>query len=61
MRSALENDGGSLVITYRSQSKEMSALDAWGVPGDGLPLMRALKNRLDPLNTLNPGRFVGGI
>ncbi|MGB8324888.1 MAG: FAD-binding oxidoreductase [Candidatus Acidiferrum sp.] len=61
LRSALEGDGGSLVIAHRSRSKEMSAIDAWGNPGDALPLMRALKNRLDPRNTLNPGRFVGGI
>jgi len=61
LRAALESDGGSLVIAHRPQSKEMSALDAWGNPGDALPLMRALKNRLDSQNTLNPGRFVGGI
>jgi FAD/FMN-containing dehydrogenase len=36
-------------------------MDAWGTPGDTLPLLQAVKNRLDPKNTLNPGRFVGGI
>ncbi len=61
LRSALEGDGGSLVIVHRPQTKEMSSIDAWGSPGDALPLMRALKQRLDPQNTLNPGRFVGGI
>jgi glycolate oxidase FAD binding subunit len=61
LRAALESDGGSLVIAHRPQSKKMSAIDAWGNPGDALPLMRALKQRLDPQNTLNPGRFVGGI
>ena len=61
MRSALESDGGSLVIAHRPQTKEISPIDAWGNPGDALPLMRALKQRLDPQNTLNPGRFVGGI
>jgi glycolate dehydrogenase FAD-binding subunit len=39
----------------------MPPLDAWGQPGDALPLMRAVKKQLDPRNTLNPGRFVGGI
>ena len=36
-------------------------LDAWGSPGDSLPLMRAVKEQFDPKGTLNPGRFVGGI
>ena len=36
-------------------------LDAWGSPGDALPLMRAVKEQFDPKGTLNPGRFVGGI
>jgi glycolate oxidase FAD binding subunit len=51
----MEKDGGSLTILGRSK------LDAWGSPGDALPLMRAVKEQLDPKGTLNPGRFVGGI
>jgi glycolate oxidase FAD binding subunit len=39
----------------------MPAFDAWGSAGDALPLMKAVKQQLDPKNTLNPGRFVGGI
>ena len=39
------------------------AVPAMLVPraGDALPLMRAVKAQFDPKNTLNPGRFVGGI
>ena len=59
LRSELENHGGSLVTLHRPQ--KMPALDAWGSTGDTLPLMKALKQQLDPRNTLNPGRFVGGI
>jgi glycolate oxidase FAD binding subunit len=59
LRSELENHGGSLVTLHRPQ--KMPALDAWGSTGDALPLMKALKQQLDPRNTLNPGRFVGGI
>jgi glycolate oxidase FAD binding subunit len=55
LRTAFERDGGSLVILGRTK------LDAWGSPGDTLPLMRAVKQQLDPKSTLNPGRFVGGI
>jgi glycolate oxidase FAD binding subunit len=39
----------------------MPHLDTWGQLGDALPLMRAVKNQFDPRNTLNPGRFIGGI
>jgi glycolate dehydrogenase FAD-binding subunit len=55
LRTAMERDGGSLVILGKSK------LDAWGSPGDALPLMRAVKEQFDPKGTLNPGRFVGGI
>jgi glycolate oxidase FAD binding subunit len=50
----------SLVI-QRCPSPEKRSLDVWGDPGSSLVLMRALKNKLDPRNTLNPGRYVGGI
>jgi FAD/FMN-containing dehydrogenase len=39
----------------------MTDFDAWGNGGDALPLMSAVKWQFDPLGTLNPGRFVGGI
>jgi glycolate oxidase FAD binding subunit len=55
LRTAMEQDGGSLVILGPTK------LDAWGSPGDALPLMRAVKEQFDPKATLNPGRFVGGI
>jgi glycolate oxidase FAD binding subunit len=59
LRLDLEASGGSLIAFHHPTG--MSPLDAWGKPGDALPLMRAVKNQLDPKNTLNPGRFVGGI
>ena len=55
LRSAMEQDGGSVTILGPTK------LDAWGSPGDALPLMRAVKAQFDPKGTLNPGRFVGGI
>ena len=55
LRAAMERGGGSLVTFGNTQ------LDAWGSPGDTLPLMRAVKVQFDPKGTLNPGRFVGGI
>ena len=59
LRVEMENRGGSLVALHRPD--KMAELDAWGDGGDALPLMKAVKQRLDPKNTLNPSRFVGGI
>ena len=59
LRSNLESLGGSLVLLHRPV--ELFSLDAWGTPGDSFPLMKAIKRQLDPANTLNPGRFLGGI
>jgi glycolate oxidase FAD binding subunit len=38
-----------------------AGFDAWGKPGPSVPLMKRVKERFDPHNILNPGRFVGGI
>jgi glycolate oxidase FAD binding subunit len=59
LRSQLEPAGGSLVVQYRST--EIPEIEAWGVPGDALPLMQNVKRQFDARKTLNPGRFVGGI
>ena len=59
LRASLEAMRGTERIAHAPSA--MPALDAWGDPGDALPLMRAVKHEFDPKNTLNPGRFVGGI
>jgi glycolate oxidase FAD binding subunit len=59
IRREIECHGGSLVIFHHPANG--SQVEAWGKPGDALPLMRAVKNQLDPKNTLNPGRFIVGI
>lgn len=59
LRNDLEKMGGSLVALHRPAN--VQNLDAWGPPGDSLPLMKSVKSRLDSSNTLNPGRFLGGI
>lgn len=62
LRAQVESDGGSLAILRGARAAHGAAPpDAWGDPGDALPLMRALKQQLDRKGTLNPGRFVGGI
>jgi len=49
------------LVVQRCPTELKRSLDVWGDPGSSLPLMRALKSKLDPHNTLNPGRYVGGI
>jgi glycolate oxidase FAD binding subunit len=36
-------------------------VDVWGYTGNGLSLMRGIKEQFDSKNILSPGRFVGGI
>jgi glycolate oxidase FAD binding subunit len=58
-RANLESKKGSLVV--HQPPATASRVETWGDGGDALPLMRAVKRQMDPKNTLNPGRFVGGI
>jgi glycolate oxidase FAD binding subunit len=57
---AMLGENASMVIE-RCPTVLKSAIDVWGDPGPAVGLMRAIKNKLDPKNTLNPGRYVGGI
>ena len=59
-RSRAAAGGGSLVIEEAPLLLKQR-IDAWGDPGEGLPIMRRLKDLLDPNGILNPGRFVAGI
>ena len=55
LRISIELNEGSLVLLTPGP------VEPWGIVGDGLTVMRALKRQFDPNRTLNPGRFVGGI
>lgn len=59
-RRAIEPMQGSLVVEVAPTSLK-ATLDVWGSPGEGLRIMRAVKQQFDPKATLSPGRFVGGI
>jgi glycolate oxidase FAD binding subunit len=52
--------GGYLVIEAIDPTLK-DRVDVWGHVGSSFPLMKRLKETLDPQGILNPGRFVGGI
>jgi glycolate oxidase FAD binding subunit len=59
-RAAVEKLGGSLTLSAATgEIREL--VDVWGTPPPALPLMRSVKQRLDPQRIFAPGRFVGGI
>jgi glycolate oxidase FAD binding subunit len=60
MRGEAVRVGGSLFVTGGADLLP-SGYDAWGDVGPALTLMRRIKERFDPKDVLNPGRFVGGI
>ena len=60
LRAVASGARGSLVVLDAPPAVK-TAVDVWGPAGQGLPLMRALKDQFDPARILNPGRFVGGL
>lgn len=59
LRAHFERMGGSLSLLHRPAA--LFSFDAWGTPSDSLPLMQAIKHQLDPVNTLNPSRFLSAL
>ncbi len=59
LRKAAEAARGALVVEEYAPAL-IGRIDPWGTP-PALDLMRRVKAQFDPHNTLNPGRFVGGI
>ena len=49
------------VVVHAAPPEVRGAVDVWGPPPAALPLMRAVKDRLDPGRRLAPGRLVGGL
>jgi glycolate oxidase FAD binding subunit len=58
LRKSCENSGGFLVLEDDFFYKK---LDTFGTPPKSFALMKTIKEKLDPLGVLNPGRFVGGL
>jgi glycolate oxidase FAD binding subunit len=60
LRTAIESQRGSVVV-LQIPALLQSKIDTWGAVPDSIALMRRVKQRFDPAEILNPGRFVGGI
>jgi len=60
LRSEVDRLGGTLTVAQCPVTMK-SEMDVWGTIKDALPLMLRIKQKFDPGETLNPGRFVGGI
>jgi FAD/FMN-containing dehydrogenase len=61
LRAFARGEGGSLVLEAGPVGAKQGpdGIDPWGDVGSSFPVMRALKENLDPKGTLNPSRFVG--
>ncbi len=59
-RAVAEQYGGSMIIELAPATFKRQ-LDLWGKPRGDFALMRRIKDTVDPLSVLNPGRFLGGI
>jgi glycolate oxidase FAD binding subunit len=60
LRDALQIGRGSAVIV-KSSPELRTHVDVWGPVGDGLALMKAVKQQFDPKEILSPGRGPGGL
>jgi glycolate oxidase FAD binding subunit len=59
LRDAAGDEGH--IVVLRAPAALKRKLDVWGPPPASFPLMKSIKDALDPKGCLNPGRFVGGI
>lgn len=60
LRDALQIGRGSAVI-IKSSPDLRTHVDVWGPIGDGLAVMKAVKQQFDPAGILSPGRGPGGV
>src|SRR5688572_12881933 len=60
LRDALQIGRGSAVV-IKCSPELRTHVDVWGPMGDGLSLMKAVKQQFDPAGILSPGRGPGGL
>ncbi len=57
LRAVAAAAGGKMIVLRHANGFVPTAADVWGPPGPEMRLMQAVKERFDPNNILNPGRF----
>jgi glycolate oxidase FAD binding subunit len=60
LRREVDLLAGTLTVS-RCPVVMKNEVDVWGTLKDAIPLMQRIKQKFDPEQTLNPGRFVGGL
>ena len=60
LRDTLPPGRGSAVLV-KSPPELRTQIDTWGPIGDGLALMKSVKQQFDPVGILSPGRGPGGL
>ena len=60
LRAVAAAAGGKMIVLRPADGFVPTVADVWGPPGPEMRLMRAIKERFDPHNILNPGRFSYG-
>lgn len=58
LRGLLHAADGTLIVAHQSARAKLERRAVWGPPPPGFAVMQALKDRFDPRNILNPGRFI---
>ncbi len=58
LRPIATEAGGYLTVQSAPAGAVLSRETVWGPPDDTAPVMRRIKQKFDPKNLLNPGRFV---
>jgi FAD/FMN-containing dehydrogenase len=54
-------DAGFSLVVQTAPTHVKGDLPTWGETGSDLPMMKRIKQQLDPSGVMNPGRFVGGL
>jgi hypothetical protein len=58
LRPRVAAAGGTLTVLAHPEEAELSAEDVWGPTSGAIRIMRAIKERFDPGDVLNRGRYI---
>jgi glycolate oxidase FAD binding subunit len=58
LRALAESYSGTMTVASLPRGVALSREEIWGPPPAGFAIMRAIKERFDPHNILNPGQYI---